>query len=180
MCTLMRISRKMRTMILKSKNMPDQTSVGVYLVVFLVLVWVVLSFTRTIYNFSKVYTEEMSWISLDDSEKRVRLFGDLYRVVSFISGKTSLSSNILLLAPGGKTFYVSRYYLYPRRITYARSLKEMETAIRKDSFDYLVVFQTSERGLNEYDSLGWKIERSPESEFSIFDNKDATLKLYKL
>lgn len=150
------------------------------LLLILLLLWGVLAVTRTVYNISKVYTEELSWISLSDSEKRTRLFGDLYRVATFVNSRTPSNSQILLLAPGGKTFYLSRYYLYPRKVTYARSMEEMEKEMRKDSFNYLVMFQTSEGGLNEYDSLRWKISATPESEFSTFDNKDARLKIYKL
>lgn len=160
----------------KSKSRLKQLFTGLFLV--LIVVWLFLAFTRTLYNFSKLYTEEASWVVLSDTDKRVRIFGDLYRVVSYVSAHTHPHANLLFLSPGGKTYYLSRYYLYPRNITYVRNPTEMRVALAKGTYNYLVVFQTSERGLNEYDSLSWKIDWVPDVTFNNFDNKDAVLKIY--
>ncbi len=150
------------------------------LFLFLLSVWFIFSCARTVYNITKLYSEEASWVVLGDTDKRVRIFGDLYRVVSYISANTNQNSNLLFLSPGGKTYYLSRYYLYPRKITYVKNTSEMRRNLEAGMFDYLVVFQTSERGLNEYDSLSWKIDSVPDFTFLDFDNKAAVLKIYNL
>lgn len=161
----------------KYKNVNGVISTALFLLIFS---WGLLAIVRSFYNFSKIYSEERSWIFLSDSEKRTRLFGDLYSVAVDVDSKTPVSSRILLLAPGGKTFFLSRYYLYPRRLVYVRSVKEMQEELKKNSFDYLVMFQTSERELNEYDSLSWKINKTPVYSSSAFENKKARLSIYIL
>ncbi len=145
-----------------------------------ICLWITIATLRTFYNISKLYTEERKWLALSDDQQRVALFGDIYRAIKIIQEKTPGSAQILSLSPGGKTFFLSRYYLYPRKITYIKSTSEVAMAIKKNTFDYLVVFQTSEKDLDENNSLSWRLNYHPLVIFSNFKDRSAVLTIYKL
>lgn len=152
-----------------------------YLCIFFISIWILISILRTIYNVSKIYVEEKNWIILTDEEKRSKFFGNVYNFIKFIELNTDKNTNIVFLSPGGKTYYLSRYYLYPRKITYVKNPKEAYAILKKDKFDYFVVYKTNDKELNENDSLKWKIKNfKPIKIFSDVDNTDTIGYLFKL
>lgn len=107
----------------------------------LIMIWLVASFIRTIYNISKIFTEELEWLSLSDEEKRIKLFGDLHYFFRFVEKNTDNNSKILLYSFDGDAFYLSVYYLYPRKITYIRFLdKNLDNILKENDFSYLVFY----------------------------------------
>ena len=53
---------------------------------------------------------------MSDTEKRQKIFGDLYTVTMLIEKNTMKKSQILLVSKEKMPYYLTRYYLYPRRI----------------------------------------------------------------
>lgn len=97
----------------------------IYLSFFLLSVWLVMSFLRTAYNFTKVFTEEKQWLFLSDEEKRIKIFGDSFVLYKFTEINTSKQANIVIISKDKKAYYLGRYFLYPRKITYASGIKEI-------------------------------------------------------
>lgn len=151
-----------------------------YSLLILISVWFCLAFLRTFYNVSKTYTEEREWISLSDEEKRNKIFGDLHTFFRFVQKNTKEGSRILFLSPGGKTYYVGLYYLYPTRITYVKNIMEARGLMEKNKFDYLLVYQTQEKDLDENDSFSWEIDKPKSGSTYMGLGKKSTGRLYKL
>lgn len=118
----------------------------------LVIIWLSFAFLRTIYNFSKLFMEEQRWYALSDEKKKAKLFGDLHYFFRFIERNTDRKANIIFLSPGGKSYYLARYYLYPRYLLYVKREKDLDLLIKKEKYDYLIVYKTKDKSLNENDS----------------------------
>lgn len=147
----------------------------------LIIVWLIISISRTIFNVSKIITEEKNWIKLTEEQKREKLFADLYPFYKFIEKKIPQNSTIAFLAPGGKAYYLGRYYLYPRRLIYLTNSKDLNNKLKKCSFNYLVIYQTSDPMLNENNSFVWNT--SFKGEVASYFSKDKFInraKIYKL
>ena len=86
----------------------------------ILLIWGALSLGRTLYNFSKLYTEEKNWVFLSDDAKRQRFFGDRYAVIQFIKQSTAPSSELLIEMSEkdvyDEFYFLNIYYLFPRRV----------------------------------------------------------------
>lgn len=126
----------------------------------IIVLWIVISVGRTFYNFSKLFTEEREWYNLSDQQKKVKLFGDLDPFFRFVEKNTSPKDSILFLAPGGKAYFLSRYYLYPRRIFYIKDQKEIELTLKKQSYDFLLEYQTNDPNLDENNSYTWRVSQN--------------------
>lgn len=84
-------------------------------VVCILLIWILLSLARSIFNFSKVLTEERRWISMSDSKKKELLFGDIHNFLLFVNKNTN-SNSITLITNNYKAHYYAKYVLYPMRV----------------------------------------------------------------
>lgn len=151
-----------------------------YLLLILMSVWFVIAFLRTSYNVLKIYTEEKAWISLSDEEKRNKIFGDLHTFFRFVQRNTKEGSRILFLSPGGKTYYVGLYYLYPTKIIYVKNIIEARELMKKNKFNYLLVYQTREKDLDENESFSWQINELKSSSTYMGIGKKSIGRLYKL
>jgi len=121
-----------------------------YWIVFCTLIlaaWFFVSFFRTFYNFSKVYTEERQWMFLSDDEKRSKTFGDIYNFLEFIGENTKTHDSILFFFSNKKYFagtgYLSTYFLYPRQIYFSQFKKDTISIINSKKFDYIVLYWTN-------------------------------------
>lgn len=119
------------------------------LIIGLIVVWTALAAARTFYNFSKLFSEEKEWYFLSDEAKRRKLFGDLYYFFRFVEKNTSREARIIFYAPGGKAYYLGRYYLYPRRLTYAKTENEVRNFVKSNRYDYILSYQTKDKELSE-------------------------------
>ncbi len=125
--------------------------------VFLIGSWVLIASLRTVYNISKLFTEEKQWFFLSNEEKKEMAYGDLHTFYRFVEHHTPLSAKILFLSSGAKAYYLGRYYLYPRRIIFAKSPDEVYKILQREKFDFLLVYQTEDKSLDEHNSSSWNI-----------------------
>lgn len=128
------------------------------LLILALIVWFVLSVLRTGFNFSKIFTEEIFILNLSDDDKKKLQFGDLHRFYGFIERNIPNNSSSIFLAPGGQSYFLARYYLYPRRLYYAKSPREVDKLLGENKFDYLIVYQTNDSNLDEQNSIFWDYE----------------------
>ena len=82
----------------------------------LIVVLVGISFFNVFYNLNKTIVEIKEWAYLTNQQKRQKIFGDPYTVAMLIEKNTMKKSQILLVAKEKMPYYLTRYYLYPRRI----------------------------------------------------------------
>lgn len=149
-----------------------------FILILILIVWLGISVLRTTYNISKIFTEEKNWIFISDEEQRAKLFGDLYFLYKFVEASTPKNSNIIFISPGGKAYYLGRYYLYPRKVIYVKNPKEMNK-LSLNKYNFILMYQTSDPALNEYNSLEWKLEGfNSIATYSLGKNSKGTL--YKL
>lgn len=125
--------------------------------IILISVWTIIASLRTLYNFSKLFTEESQWFFLSDEQKKEKAFGDLNTFYRFAESHTPLNARILFLSPGGKAYYLGRYYLYPRKIFMAANPSDISQKLNKEKFDFLLVYQTKDKSLDENNSSSWNI-----------------------
>lgn len=112
---------------------------------FLFIVWVGIATLRTIYNTSKIFTEEFKWLSLSDEQKRAKQFGDIHYFLRFVQKHTSPGSNILFFTDDGKTYFLSRYYLYP-----TKRMGKLDNYLwdaKNISYDYYMVYPANHKEL---------------------------------
>lgn len=140
--------------------------------------WVIIATGRTFYNFTKVLSEEKDWIFLTDTQKREKIFGDLNSFFTFVQKHTPLKSKIIFLSPGGKTYYLGRYYLYPREIAYAKDVNEALSLTKTNKYTYLLLYRTTDVTLNENYSENWQTVQF--DEIYRYTTKNTTGVLYKL
>lgn len=130
----------------------------IYFGISIIILWIAMSFIRTFYNISKIFTEEKEWMVLSDEQKREKLFGDLHNLFSFVEKQTPEDSSIIFLAPGGKTYFLGRYYLYPRKLKWVKSPNSVNSILSLGSYSYILMYQTNDPNLDEYKSNLWEIK----------------------
>ena len=113
------------------------------ILIVILTVFLFIALVRTVNNFSKIYTEEGSWIGLSDFEKRKRLYGDIFVFFTFINANTQSRAKILFLTTDGRAYYLSKYYLYPRIVTVIRIDKKIPE-YNLQQYDYIAVFINDE------------------------------------
>lgn len=128
-----------------------------FTLILLIGLWTLIASLRTLYNVTKLFTEEKQWFFLSDEQKKEKSFGDLHTFYRFAESHTPLNSRILFLSPGGKAYYLGRYYLYPRKIFAVVNPSDISQKLNKEKFDFLLVYQTKEKSLDENNSLSWNI-----------------------
>lgn len=77
------------------------------------------------YNGLKTYTEVRDWYFLSDTQKREKIFGDLYTAFLFIDKNTVENASLLIVSSDVRAFFLGRYYLYPKKITVVATAKEL-------------------------------------------------------
>ncbi len=95
------------------------------------IIWIVISLFRTVYNFSKIYTEEIDWLKLSDYEQREKIFGKKFVLLQDVKTLSNEESKILFIFDDKELMhgfnYLANYNLYPRVV---------DTCLYKDSSNY--------------------------------------------
>lgn len=108
--------------------------------------WVALSVFRTLYNLTKVVVEEQNWITLNDTQKKIKYFGGIYELLTEIEQIHPKST--VGFYTGGREFYLGRYELYPVHAVWYISFADMKKRLRKDKVIYLVVCCSGQKVLS--------------------------------
>ena len=123
--------------------------------VFLIFLWFALNVTRLGNNLISVYTEERSWIYLNDFKKKELLLGKSHVIWSYVLANTKENSNIAVyisdpnLFPGAD--YLSLYYLYPRRIKFINNINTAK--LKKNNFTHLVTIYKGKKDKITYELI---------------------------
>ncbi|MDO8269811.1 MAG: hypothetical protein Q7T54_04035 [Candidatus Levybacteria bacterium] len=109
----------------------------------ILIAWLGLSFIRTVNNFSKILTEETSWIGMNTYEKKSKLFGADYVFFDSLKNQLASSSNIVIFSKDAKPYLLGRYILYPIKIYHAKSLNEVKSVILNKNASLLILYNVS-------------------------------------
>ncbi len=105
-----------------------------------VSLWFVISLASLIRNYWSL-RNEAGEILLSDYDKRTIYLGTVYRVLNEIEKVIPQESRIVILGEDQKTHFLSKYFLYPRRVTYTTDKISIRKYLKNN--DYLVVIRES-------------------------------------
>jgi hypothetical protein len=143
----------------------------------LIAIWFLLSLIRNFNNFYRFFRDEISIIKLSDNQKSRMIFGDAHDFLKFVEHNTSNHSKILLLTSEGKENYLSKYYLYPRLISFLASPDKANGIIMNSKFDYLIVYEKENFKLN---TIFYNNEFLKNKQVIIYSGDKTSGKIYKL
>jgi len=125
------------------------------ILLFLLSFWIIIAAFRTFYNFSKLYTEEKDWYMLTSEEKRGKYFGDTHYFLRFLDSSTAKNSSIFFITDDLKSYYLSRYYIYPKKEIYGlHDLIDGRQTLK--NYDYIAIYPVSTSLQNQTkDLLDW-------------------------
>lgn len=109
----------------------------------LILLWIVIGFARTVYNISKLATEERKWYFLTDDQKRAKEFGDRYYFLRFVQSHTTTGSTILFFTDDIETHYLGRYYLYPTQVIGEHDPFNWKP--KASYYDYIMIYPANDK-----------------------------------
>lgn len=107
----------------------------------LISTWIVLAFLSVFYNGVKISSEIKEWGSLSDFQKRQKIFGDKYDFIIFIQNHTKEQEQIIIFSQDPMTFYLSRYYLYPMLVYWAKDKNDLQRLIETHKFSYIASYR---------------------------------------
>ena len=121
-----------------------------------IILWVGISFFRMANNLGNL-VKDFRLLSLSDGMRKEIVYGTIYDFRNFVEQKTPARSEIIFLSSGAKPFYFCRYQLYPRKLYFARTIKEVEDMKRQGRYDYLLIYKSSNPLENENQSSKWNL-----------------------
>lgn len=116
----------------------DQAVYNKILLVFLII-WTAFAVVSVAYNAVKTISEVKEWAFLSDNEKRYKIFDNLHDYFVFIQNNTNPNGSILLYSEDARAFYLSKYYLYPRKVDLADNVQDLKKMADSGEYMYLAV-----------------------------------------
>src|SRR5882724_2591756 len=106
----------------------------------LIFLWIIFAFFNVLYNTQKSFSEIKEWGFLSDSEKRHKIFGDIYNFIIFIDTNTKNNAQVLIFSDNDMMYLLSRYYLYPRLVNITNNKKELNILISSGKYLYVASY----------------------------------------
>lgn len=144
----------------------------------ILLFWLLFSVSSLVLNITELFSEEKIYFSATEDEKRKLLYGDSHLIYTFLLNQVKEIDNILLFSSSGKTFFLGRYYLYPKKIYWAAEKRNMTTDKIK-RYAYVLVYYSKDENINiELNNIeGLRVAKKA----SIVDERDNLIAvLYKV
>ena len=101
-----------------------------------------LSFFSLLYSAIKTVFEVKTWVPLSDSEKRQKIFGDMYNFIVFIDAHTEKNAHILIFSKDGKIGLITKYYSYPRIVNPTTDKKKFIDLVQIRAYDYVSIYNS--------------------------------------
>jgi hypothetical protein len=91
------------------------------LLLIVVIVWITFASFRTIYNLSKIPREEMSWVRLDDEEKKNKAYSEIHKIDKELKKVVAPNDCVHFYTKDktGVSYFLLRYLSYPTRVYWA-------------------------------------------------------------
>jgi hypothetical protein len=107
---------------------------------FLITLWIILSCVNIFYNAGKSISEIKEWGFLSDSQKRQKIFGDLYSFIKLVDEKTNTNARILIISNENAPYYLARYYLYPKKVYSLSESNFIQEVDKQKKIEYIVSY----------------------------------------
>jgi len=111
------------------------------LLIILFFLWILISTVRTLYNLSKLFTEEKAWMHLSEEEKKNKSYGDIEIIYRKITGITKKGDCIFLVSQKDTAYFLLRYLLYPQKIYWLNGQADTRNH-RTKNCHYTLYYQT--------------------------------------
>jgi len=98
-----------------------------------------MSVFNVFYNSVKSISEIKNWAFLSDYQKREKIFGDLFVFIDLINKNTKNKSEILIIAKDEMPFYLSRYFLFPKKV-YRQDSLNIAQIDKEKKYQYIAVY----------------------------------------
>lgn len=105
--------------------------------VIIIIVWCVVAIGSVGYNSINTVFEIKNWYFLTDTQKREKIFGDLYTFLIFTKNHSDNAEKILIFSKDVRTQYFGMYTLYPIKITSTSSKQKLMTLAQTKQFLYI-------------------------------------------
>lgn len=99
--------------------------------------WGLLAVGSVGYNAINTVSEIKNWYFLTDTQKREKIFGDLYSFFVFIQLQIKREKELLLFSKDVKTHYFGMYLFYPTVITDTSSEKILQQLAKSKKFRFI-------------------------------------------
>lgn len=108
-----------------------------------IFLWILVSLARLLSYYYQFLSNDIKLFALSDSSKRQQFYGDMYPVFQLI-GKSSRINTLYLLSKDGKQYFYGRYAMYPKKIYWVESLKELQESVKTNQINYLLMYHPTD------------------------------------
>lgn len=106
------------------------------LILIFFLCWFSISFIRMFIYSYKTAIDISVWMPLSEKERKYKVYGKIYSHAQKIEHSIPRDKTILLISDDGWTFFLLRYLVYPRRVTW---IKDSTYSGRATAYDYILI-----------------------------------------
>ncbi len=108
----------------------------------IILLWLFVATFRTLYNVSKLFTEERSWFVLPQPQRFVRAYGDREIIYQRLTMQMKDTDCMLLQSSGDTSYFLLRYLLYPKKLYSLNNGYSLQQNEQKQCH-YLLLYQVT-------------------------------------
>lgn len=101
----------------------------------ILMFWLIFSVLRVFYSYSKLFTEDKSFLALSAEQRESSAYGDIMVMANEVS-KITQGDSVLISGSNGKVYFFLRYLLYPQKVYWIRNA----TAYDKEAKPWKFVF----------------------------------------
>lgn len=105
-----------------------------------ITVWFLFASFSVIYNSTNTISEIQNWYVLSDTEKRQKIFGDLYDFFVFVKHHIPDGSTVFVFSQDVRTHYFGMYMLYPTRQVDTNDQKTLMRMVSTKKYEYIATF----------------------------------------
>lgn len=106
----------------------------------LLALWGFLAISSVGYNILNTTYEIKNWYFLTDTQKRQKIFGDLYDFLIFAKNESYNPPKILVFSKDVRTHYFGMYMLYPTKIIDTNDEKKFLKMVKTKEFIYVATY----------------------------------------
>lgn len=98
------------------------------------VIWFGASSIRFVDHVVRIATNETKTIFESDDTKRRDQFGQIYDVITYLNRHTDASDEVAMVTSNGEYFYLTRYYLYPKKVVWIQENSAFKNQIYEAIF----------------------------------------------
>lgn len=132
--------------------------------------WGLLAAGSVGYNAINTYAEVKNWYFLTDTQKREKIFGDLYTFFVFLHSQIQKEKELLLFSKDVRTHYFGMYTFYPTVITDTSSEKTLLQLAKSKKFRFIGTYNKT-FSLEGYEQIAFFSSKTSENFGMLYKRK---------